>query len=281
MREEHPPNLVTDFQILAEDLEFEGEDDEQDANGEEQEGYDLDTTVTAFRDYFEFLTKMYLDESAIIWPPEGGWPHITEEAAAALGKSPEVIELLRMLPYIKQDDEVEGSAQMRWEDWSSNIHGTLSVQAAADLLEVAEGDPEAVPSHVIGIAVDGVDYDDRIYLDTVEGNMYWIGCPGSVTEDPDLVRPETWSWQDEEDYPEKEGWWRNGAKIWSIPDFFEVLKDQFRTLRFLPQNNGEVGNRGCMAPGHGEEIESTFREHGWPDLERYRKRECMEALEKI
>ncbi|KAK3901274.1 hypothetical protein C8A05DRAFT_35053 [Staphylotrichum tortipilum] len=35
--------------------------------------YSQDEAVAAFTDYFEFLTKMYLDESFVAHPPPEGW----------------------------------------------------------------------------------------------------------------------------------------------------------------------------------------------------------------
>jgi len=36
--------------------------------------YSRDATIAAFRDYYQFLTKMYLKESDVIEPPEDAGP---------------------------------------------------------------------------------------------------------------------------------------------------------------------------------------------------------------
>ncbi|KAM3422338.1 hypothetical protein BST61_g2697 [Cercospora zeina] len=64
--------------------------------------YSHDATVAAFKSYFEFLTKMYMDPDAVKTPPVSGWEHITRESMQAIGKSKEVINLLRHLPYVSQ-----------------------------------------------------------------------------------------------------------------------------------------------------------------------------------
>jgi len=48
---------------------------------------------------------MYLRESDVIEPPEGGWPNITTDSLQDLGKTDEVISLLRHLPYIRAPRE--------------------------------------------------------------------------------------------------------------------------------------------------------------------------------
>jgi hypothetical protein len=62
--------------------------------------YSEAATIAAIRDYYKFLTKMYLNDSVITYPPEGGWPSITTESLQSLGKTKKVISLLRHLPYI-------------------------------------------------------------------------------------------------------------------------------------------------------------------------------------
>lgn len=99
--------------------------------------YSRETTIAAIKDYYEFLTKMcvrpacarsqsivqvypipktllitllylrYMDLGDIATPPEGGWPDM--EHIRELGKSDEVIELLRFLPYTRPSGR-EGEA---------------------------------------------------------------------------------------------------------------------------------------------------------------------------
>jgi hypothetical protein len=76
--------------------------------------YSREATVAAFEDYFEFLTAMYMDPAVIQTPPEGGWPQITVESMRPLGKTDEVVDLLRHLPYIRQDTD-DGIQGMCWK----------------------------------------------------------------------------------------------------------------------------------------------------------------------
>jgi hypothetical protein len=62
--------------------------------------YSRQNTISAVRDYYLFLTNLYLDESSIIEPPPNGWPSISR-FSPTLNKTQEVTNLLRELPYIK------------------------------------------------------------------------------------------------------------------------------------------------------------------------------------
>jgi hypothetical protein len=63
--------------------------------------YSESVSLAAIGDFFTFLTKMYLDEATVEWPPEGGWPTVTASAFGSLEKSERVISLLRQLPYMR------------------------------------------------------------------------------------------------------------------------------------------------------------------------------------
>src|SRR4051812_13938372 len=87
----------------------------------------------------------------------------------------------------------------------------------------------------------------------------------------------------EEHVPENEIDWR-GAPAWAITDFFELLKKQFRELKWIPINARQVitfdttflPSEDGMVPM----LQGIFREHGWPSEHggTYRKRECLEAV---
>lgn len=47
--------------------------------------YSRDACVAAICDYYEFLTKLYLDESHILKPPPGGWS-FDKDTLRELGK---------------------------------------------------------------------------------------------------------------------------------------------------------------------------------------------------
>lgn len=67
--------------------------------------------------------------------------------------------------------------------------------------------------------------------------------------------------------------------------FLRDAEDQFRKLNHIPTNEKEVTE---VYISHDrnmkdtlDEIEVVYRDHGWPDLERYRKRDCINSVREI
>ena len=56
--------------------------------------------ITAQRDFCYFLRDLFVKDEHVLIPPESGWPEITTEAFAPLGKSDTVINVLRHLVHI-------------------------------------------------------------------------------------------------------------------------------------------------------------------------------------
>ncbi|KAL1648705.1 hypothetical protein SLS58_001879 [Diplodia intermedia] len=61
-----------------------------------------DEVVAELTSYYGFLAGLHIPESAILYPPPGGWPTITKESFASCGKTNAVIDLLRHIPYIEE-----------------------------------------------------------------------------------------------------------------------------------------------------------------------------------
>lgn len=248
-------------------------------------GYSRDACVAAVRDYYGFLTKMYLDESDVIEPPEGGWPTITTDNLQSLGKTDEVISLLRHLPYIRTPDSGEKAQGAPWctfADWQEDSRNILLGLTSGETLKICSEDPsfyKDIPPHVVGLTSGGL-HNPVFLLDTELGTVLWPECPGEVRYKPSREPVE----DDPYDYaPDNEAEWRADAPAWAVADFFEILKDQFRGLHFVPMCSWLVvdvytglafGTDG-MVPM----LQDVYREHGWPDLERYRKRECLQAVQ--
>ncbi|PQE29056.1 Alpha beta hydrolase fold protein [Rutstroemia sp. NJR-2017a BBW] len=265
----------------------------------EEISYSREATVNAFRDYYRFLVNLYMDESEILEPPEGGWPTVSAEFGRLSGKSDEVIALLRSLPYIRQDCRngalfpPQGSAHCYWADWQSLADlgdvgvGVDSTDLRETLNAMTEGCLDPVPAHVVGLT-----YGDRenknFLLDTKLGIVHWPESDGggrhsaNFDNDPSFIEPvELW---DELDgiVPEKEFEWRMESPAWAITDFFELLKKQFRELKWIPINAREVITFDIRPSPDGmiPMLRGIFRDHGWPSEQggTYRKRECLEAV---
>jgi hypothetical protein len=67
--------------------------------------YDSNQIISALSEYHKALSKLpYVEEVDILCPPPSGWPNITKENFSPLGKTDEVIDLLKRLPYLRGDD---------------------------------------------------------------------------------------------------------------------------------------------------------------------------------
>jgi len=69
--------------------------------------YDRDLVVHCIKRHYELLVKAaYFDSAEVRYPPDEGWSdkQLPVDVLRAFGRSEEVIDLLRHLPYIKQLD---------------------------------------------------------------------------------------------------------------------------------------------------------------------------------
>jgi hypothetical protein len=80
--------------------------------------------------------------------------------------------------------------------------------------------------------------------------------------------------------PENEAEWRGECRAWAIADFFEILKDEFKKLNFVPLNPEVVKDvYAVTSPGLIVRLQDVYRKHGWPNVELYNKQECLEAVQ--
>jgi hypothetical protein len=88
----------------------------------------------------------------------------------------------------------------------------------------------------------------------------------------------------ESDDPDEITW----GPSWPIRDFFEMLKNHCRRLHFIPKDTKNLIDvwtdltvGGDPIPvGIPELLQGIYRKHGWPDLNRYRKQECLEEVKR-
>ncbi|KAJ4987061.1 hypothetical protein SVAN01_07477 [Stagonosporopsis vannaccii] len=242
--------------------------------------YSRDDCISAIRDYYSFLTKMYLNEDEVLEPPEGGWPNITAHNLKGFDKTDEVINLLRHLPYIENVSDnttAHGSARCCFADWRYLAGDTPGASNETLSWTTEDNFDGSVPAHVIGLTSPRGHENTFFLLDTQLGIIHWRSCPhewryhqvrDQITDRPDKYAPK------EE--------WRGDAPAWAVGDFFEVLKERFRCLDFVPINNRNVlyaYNRNPMLDqGVVPMVQNIYHAHGWPDLRTFRKHDCLLAI---
>jgi hypothetical protein len=267
--------------------------------------YSREGTIAAVRSYYEFLTRMYLDESQVIHPPPTGWPSIVNANPSLVrdfGKSDEVIHLLAHLPYVRspgnwhQDADVAPDCLFAdWQDLFAPLEqpGRATQEPDAETLRIiTEGIELArlAPPHLFALTAGHRD-NYVMALDTRFGVVHWeeYTCPDRIERgafrmqvncEPDSDDDD----MPEDDMPEDEAVWRYSASTWTVEDFFEVLKEQFKQLYWLPISSRTVISDD-FTELHNEHnlhkmLQDIYRQHGWPDLDVYNKAECLEAVRK-
>ncbi|CAK7198211.1 hypothetical protein SEUCBS139899_000869 [Sporothrix eucalyptigena] len=263
--------------------------------------YSRDACVQAVRDYYHFLTQMYLDDTDFVYPPdddENGWPTINDENLADVDKDETVLDLLRHLPYVRQNPDDGGSDAIQVApfttitDWAADAALIADGSYDGESLKTAtEGGTlcDVIPPHVVGLTAGP--RDNNIFLvDTELGIVLWPECPGEVVKAsrrspllPSSVRPvsdDPYDYEDDEEQAE----WRGDSTAWSIPHFFEMLKDQFRTLEFVPITKTTVWVTHPYFHAQDAEVivpavREIYRKHHWPDLEQYDKAACQAEIQ--
>ncbi|KAK4248270.1 hypothetical protein C7999DRAFT_40552 [Corynascus novoguineensis] len=182
--------------------------------------------------------------SYVAEPPEGGWPEISLENLSSLGKTNEAILLLRHLPYISSRDD---SAQ------------------------------ESMSPHVVCLTR-GSYLNPCFLLDTKLGVVFWEECDSDVKRNPS--REPIFGEEYDNGPTEEETDFRCDSVAWAVPDFEELLKDLFRQLFYVPVSPRVVYHASALKEVV-PMLEAIYREHGWPDLERSRKRECLNAVQDL
>lgn len=250
--------------------------------------YSRTDTMAAVSDYYKFLTTMYMDDSQVVYPPTGGWPSILNadpDVLKLLGKSDEVLSLLAHLPYIRSPgnwtSDADAASMCLFADWPDLIDTLTRDPTAAEFIRVrTEGDLGKLDvPHVIGLA--SGPYDNPVMvLDTEFGIIHWQECPFEILKEyGESSVPYDW----DDDMDEKEVEWREDAVRWAIPEFFEILKDQFKKLHWAPISPRSVRGPGTL--GLNEEailakLRYIYRQHCWPDLAVYDKARCLETVDR-
>ncbi|OAQ60118.1 hypothetical protein VFPPC_14785 [Pochonia chlamydosporia 170] len=244
--------------------------------------YSEEVTIAAVRDYYDYLARMYMDDTWVKEPPEEGWPAITVDYMRELGKSDKVISLLKHLPYLacttQHYEALEAVPYCAFADWPMMTKWYPSGPRSKSAKALTEGMSDHVPPHVVGLVDDS---EDRavFLLDTELGIVHWVDCESEIIAGAsrDVIDDDAYDYASEEEGDS----FRGNAGKWAIDDFFEVLKGLYRQLKFIPVAPRRVISVYSQPekPEQWDMLQRIYREHGWPDMERYRKEECMDAIQ--
>ncbi|TGJ81566.1 hypothetical protein E0Z10_g7209 [Xylaria hypoxylon] len=252
--------------------------------------YDRNDVVAQIESFYAFLP--HIPTAAVHKAPAGGWQSITSETRGLENKTPEVVELLRRLPYI---------------DGSVNKHPWIAHEAyPCDYRVLAREDisPRDTPGWVIDVRQDAGFVTDRgverkvraeeetwppwvvqlttgtdregqcLMLDTTDGTVTMY-CVMRYLYEPTYSSDDPRAWRDRMcDYETR-----------TLTDQLEEWRREYRNLFFVGLPNVNEGNYVSLLYDGEQQTEvafkkvrSIYRENGWPD--NYEKKACHEALER-
>jgi hypothetical protein len=268
----------------ANDSRSEDEEDQEESNEEEEDEeseeeyeppYSVKQLADIFLEFYKFLATLHYDPSDLKVPPPEGWPMESLPAMVMRKKSPRAIEVMRHLPYFKQNDNsTHVHYKSKLYDYTDakehdNIrsHDKLILEIN-DELESFDGE-KVDPSDLLVIAWGYESGGHYFLLDTLRGEMT-----------VDVVRCNLLSPDD-------------------VKDFFDGLKEEYRSLKLIPCPRKETQLADCVAERE-ERIEQSevlaqeeewgtdldwqfvrqiYRKHGWPDA--FRRDEAIQAVEEL
>jgi hypothetical protein len=258
--------------------EYEDEyDSEEDDASEASFPYTRDEFVAIITKFYEFLTTFCIPKTALKCPPEDGWPNLTPEATTCLNKTDFVIDLLRHLPYITEEEYGHFVTRIHYKcnvvDYSTLSPEQLS-NSAIDFgvyAEIAELEPEMY-EHTLLFAVGYESGGRMMLLNTKTGEMH-----------VEMLRYQSDAIED-------------------VDQYLDGLMQLYKTLEMVPipgvedlMENLEQEEEGyetklkedCLAQTRDEWFPSRldarwirhlYRKSGWPGPE-YNKEEALAAIE--
>lgn len=174
--------------------------------------------VDTISDYYRFLTRLpHVDPDNLVFPSSEGW-QVNEDELRARGRTEEAIEVLRRLPYLRNNGLPHGI--------KNNItNNSLSIAYCNGELEPAYvHQQQPTPGHVIWLAIQANKEGHYLLLD-IEAR--------SITEwNPIYPGPPLPDSRNEDDLEEQDRW-MNYATL-PIADYFEKCKRRYEKLLWIP-----------------------------------------------
>ncbi|KAF2226427.1 hypothetical protein BDZ85DRAFT_256148 [Elsinoe ampelina] len=224
--------------------------------------------VTTIRDFYEYLVRLYIPESALKLPPPGGWPNITAASTVDFGKSEFVVDLIRHLPYIEAEDDHDGNRhninfKCIVQDYSTYTASDFAKpDFGEELAEIEES--RTAREHWIVLARGYESYGRYLLLNTATG----------VMRDQD-IRANPWF-----DFGFYEFWTRfkseyKNLEIIPIPGFEPGVSDGKDVITTEPPSRQEHD----FPSGLDENwVRKIYIDHGWPTAS-YDKAAALAAID--
>ena len=230
--------------------------------------YSRDEVVAIVTDYYKFILRINHEPEDLKVPPEGGWTTIPADALRTQGgRSDDVIDLLRHLPYLASDNleshVIPETSCTDYAHLSQDYREALDRGRFDGVVEPSLDEGEALGRDVVCIA-DGRRHAWSLLLDLTNGTIIWHSNDGSWgDEDYDLgdILP-----GNSPRVVESPAGWRN-QPTYDLKYFFsEFCKNRLNEMKWLPHIDGEIRS---VHPRDDDDDEAMLqrqmlRDAGWP-----------------
>lgn len=228
-----------------------------DSSTVDESPYDQDEVVAELLSFYEFLLGIHLSDNALMRPPPGGWPNISQEDLDFLEKDDVVISLLRHIPYIRQDTENDGP-QVYEDTMCNDFRGKYFEYAAirfqdrefSELMDVFEDEGNEdlfAPYTATLFRQESGQHGWYLFLNTQDGTVTMWGL-GADTR-----------------------------FYHTLKECFEDLKDQFRNFEVYADGSETVRNGKSRWNPLDSGIREIYRTHGL-FTPNYQKEQCLAAI---
>nr|POE65289.1 hypothetical protein CFP56_34956 [Quercus suber] len=221
--------------------------------------YSRDEIAAEIKSFYEFLVSNHLPSEALKLPPPEGWPGITAERLGFLEKSDTVIDLLKHIPYIRQDEH--GTQYQIFESTACNdFSGTWFEKTGIDfhdenatepMLECKDEDTEEMFEPYMATLARAAQGDNgwHLFCDTRDGSLELADITVGTKR------------------------WFNNAR-----DCFEFLKREYYEFNVYACGSDDV----TMASGQGGDTKykEIYNKYGWL-TPHYNKSQCLAELEQL
>ncbi|OHE91959.1 hypothetical protein CORC01_12747 [Colletotrichum orchidophilum] len=241
--------------------------------------YDRNVVVNCLKRHYELLVRMgYMDASAVELPPAAGWSdaELRVDALRAMGRSETVIDLLRHIPYVHENEEADPVEvytetfplrYLRNGRWFGGGNGSGSGDSGEEFANT--------PLLDLGFApFDGPVPADMVSLTHADEGTWWLidtsqGCIYPYGTEFD---------KREEDVPVDKQW----LVVDPVPvqAYFDKIYSQVGNLDVVPAPRSGKWEARVVEEytEEGQEVKRLYLEHGWPNA--FRREEFIQAVER-
>lgn len=247
--------------------------------------YDRNEVIAIITDFCNFFNTLpVIQPGQLLFPPEGGWPNITRESMAPLGKTEDVVELLKRLPYF---DTTSDQTRTRSGKCFSPRKSCCTIKPDTSMYDFQSEPYHAalrrndlencippfldLPPWAICLKTGYAKAGDYLILDTSDGTITNYDFPGCSF---DLTYP-----------AEDPRHWRDKCadSTHTAKQYFDNLAIEWKRLRIIayPTSHSDsmaVHYTQFLKQEEAYKLKRIWHWYGWPEPDDFRQDECRQAL---